>query len=118
MSRVKELKRQVSHDHDIDRPRYLSDNALKALDELAEMASAARDALISKGYRESCDIPACNCGDQWNHGGHAEYRLKEIHDALGDLTNGTTALKVIQGLIQKARSAQESEHGENADDRP
>ncbi len=48
-------------------------------------AEAERDeaerALRSKGYRKSCDIPVCNCGDQWAHGGHAERRLHEFEDA-------------------------------------
>ena len=58
----------------------------------------ARDALIRKGYRKSCDIPACNCGDRWHHGGHAELRLAEIYEALGQLTNGATALTAINTL--------------------
>ena len=57
----------------------------------------AERALISKGYYQSCDIPACNCGDQWTHGGHAEARLREISDAL-PYENGKTLLQQVPQL--------------------
>ena len=57
-----------------------------------------KDILQRKGYRESCDIPVCNCGDQWTHGGDAETRLSEIYDELYPLTNGKVALDAIKQL--------------------
>lgn len=51
----------------------------------------------SRGYRR-CDIPACNCGS-W-HGGHAQQRLQEINDALGN-PNGVTTLKAVQQLVAR-----------------
>ncbi|MFN3075360.1 MAG: hypothetical protein ABT940_00490 [Alphaproteobacteria bacterium] len=54
--------------------------------------------LYRKGYRKSCDIPACNCGDQWNHGGNAEERLRELHDAL-PYVNGKTLLTIVKELV-------------------
>lgn len=56
-----------------------------ALVEQDERLRRAESALRHHGYRESCDIPACNCGDQWMHGGHAEARLSEIREKLDDL---------------------------------
>lgn len=50
----------------------------------AERLAIAERALVNHGYRKSCDIPACNCGNQWTHGGHAVARLSEIDDATGD----------------------------------
>lgn len=67
---------------------------------LAEMEWAknnAESALYRHGYKQSCDIPACNCGDQWNHGGHAAERLREISDAL-PFENGKTILQRVQQL--------------------
>ena len=58
----------------------------------------AESALRHHGYRESCDIPACNCGDQWMHGGHADARLREIRDELGELANGKTILRAVKDL--------------------
>jgi hypothetical protein len=57
-------------------------------------------ALQSKGYRKSCDIRACNCGDQWNHGGHAEERLRELRDAL-PYVNGKTLLTIATDLVEE-----------------
>lgn len=62
-----------------------------------EMEEAER-ALIRKGYRKQCDIPACNCGPQWNHGGHAEARLNEIDEVL-PWVNGQTILMRVDNLV-------------------
>lgn len=64
----------------------------------------AVDALRRHGYRESCDIPACNCGDQWNHGGHAAERLRELADVLYE--NGKTPLQVAKGLVDRLDKVQ------------
>ena len=56
----------------------------------------AEDFIASRGYRR-CDIPACNCGT-W-HGGHAEVRLRELAEALGELTQGKTILGAVQALL-------------------
>jgi hypothetical protein len=64
---------------------------------LLERLDMAERALLSKGYRRSCDIPACNCGDQWNHGGHASERLREIREAL-EPNNGETLLDCAKRL--------------------
>lgn len=85
--------------------------ARRAEDAEAELAKVERrrdvaeSALSHAGYRRSCDIPACNCGDQWGHGGHANERLREIYEALGDLTNGRTALKAIELLVAELDAA-------------
>ena len=50
-------------------------------DDLRDRVASAESALSRKGYRRSCDIPACNCGDSWAHGGYADTRLREILDA-------------------------------------
>jgi len=55
----------------------------------------AMDWIARKGYRR-CDTPACNC-PYW-HGGHAETRLSEIYEQLGELTQGKTALQAIDTL--------------------
>ncbi len=34
---------------------------------LIERMETAEHRLMSLGYRRTCDIPACNCGDQWAH---------------------------------------------------
>jgi hypothetical protein len=39
--------------------------------------NAAEQALRRYGYRHSCDIPACNRGDQWGHGTVTQ-RLDEL----------------------------------------
>lgn len=46
-----------------------------------------RDFMQRAGYRP-CDIPQCNC-DLWHHG-HADERLRELSDELGDLVQGQT----------------------------
>jgi hypothetical protein len=42
---------------------------------------------------------ACNCGDRWAHGGHADLRLRELSDALGDRRQGLTLLGAVEVLI-------------------
>jgi len=72
-------------------------------DKIAELQTkleTARYALLSNGYKEHCDIMACNCGDQWNHGGHAMDRLNEIDEAL-PYENGSTILKRVQKLVDR-----------------
>lgn len=59
----------------------------------------AESALLRHGYRKSCDIPACNCGDQWSHGGHAADRLREISDEIGE--NGFTLLAAARRLNER-----------------
>jgi hypothetical protein len=72
------------------------------VEDLRTRLAAAEDALLRKGYRRSCDIPACNCGDQWAHGGHAEERLHELSETAGELTQGKTLLTVLRELIAAA----------------
>lgn len=76
--------------------------------EVAARENAER-ALLRKGYRKSCDIPACNCGDQWTHGGHAEQRLYEIREALihnDAIRNGETILADVVHLAVRAEKAE------------
>lgn len=65
---------------------YMQGYALAAIaahdSQAARERDIAEDALLRRGYRKSCDIPACNCGDQWTHGGHANARLYEVSEAL------------------------------------
>jgi hypothetical protein len=68
------------------------------LTQLRADLQAAETALQAHGYRKSCDIPACNCGEQWMHGGRAEARLQEILDALGVL-QGKTMLAAVESLV-------------------
>ena len=73
-------------------------------DRLKNELHIAEFALVSKGYRKSCDIPACNCGDQWNHGGHAMERLLEISDVLTEndvRRNGKTILQDVICVIRE-----------------
>lgn len=56
-----------------------------ALEQEKERADIAEAALLRHGYRKSCDIAACNCGDQWSHGGHAERLCGELKDMIDDL---------------------------------
>ncbi len=62
--------------------------------DLRERLDIAERALIGHGDRQSCTaFAACNCGDQWNHGGLARERLGEIDDATRDYyQNGETLL--------------------------
>jgi hypothetical protein len=75
----------------------------------AERLAAAEHRLTSAGYRRSCDIPACNCGDSWTHGGHANERLREISEALGERTQGRTILAAVQDLIARTPEAGDGE---------
>jgi len=74
----------------------------------AELATAEY-ALRSKGYRKSCDISACNCGDQWSHGGNADARLRELsselHRSPVDM-NGKTLLAGLSELVERAEKAE------------
>jgi len=84
----------------------IAEATLQAKD--AEIAKL-RDILSRKGYRESCDIPACNCGNQWVHGGHAETRLSEIYEELYPLTNGKIALDAIKELRDALATAEQKQ---------
>jgi hypothetical protein len=75
--------------------------------ELREERDRAEDALRHHGYRKTCDIPACNCGDQWFHGGNASMRLMEIADELGERTQGKTILQALKELEQSLATARE-----------
>ena len=68
---------------------------------LRERLEVAERALLRHGYRSECDIPACNCGRQWSHGGNAATRLSEISHALGGRQNGRTLLAAIEELVAK-----------------
>lgn len=76
-----------------------SDELLRKATDRVEKAEAA---LERKGYRKSCDISACNCGDQWTHGGHAEQRLYELREAFeqaGIDLNGKTLLTALCSVL-------------------
>lgn len=77
----------------------LADAALRR--RLEAYNAKLRDVLARKGYRESCDIPACNCGDEWAHGGYAETRLREIGDLLGLRTQGVTLADAVKRLVEQ-----------------
>lgn len=64
--------------------------------------------LEADGYRERCDIPACNCGDQWAHGGYAHQRLREISDALEGRDNGATILAAVEQLMRDERALRDA----------
>lgn len=74
---------------------------------LQEDLEIAERALRSKGYRKECDIPACNCGPQWNHGGHADQRLREISDAL-PYVNGATILQRVKQQAKEIETMREA----------
>ena len=65
-----------------------------------EELDLAERSLRNNGYRKTCDIAACNCGDQWHHGGHANERLREIDDALPYM-NGKTILQRVEGVVEQ-----------------
>jgi len=77
--------------------------------ELKAELAAAEYALRSKGYRKSCDISACNCGDQWSHGGNADARLRELsselHGSPVDM-NGKTLLAGLSELVERTEKAE------------
>jgi hypothetical protein len=78
--------------------------ALDDIDRLSAELVTAERALLRHGYRKSCDIPACNCGDQWNHGGHAAKRLAEI-DGVLEYANGKTILQRVEILRAQLTAA-------------
>lgn len=86
-------------------------------DDDAEELQNARWFLEAHGYRR-CDIAACNC-PYW-HGGNAERRLLEIHDAIVDAghdINGITILGGVQAILSdyermRAELAMRQAHGE------
>lgn len=81
-----------------------------AIAELRERLDIAERALLGHGYRKSCGIAACNCGDQWNHGGRARERLDEIDDATRDYyQNGETLLARVKRIV--AELAMERSNG-------
>jgi hypothetical protein len=81
----------------------------QATADLRAQLETAEHALRSKGYRKSCDIPACNCGDQWTHGGHAAERLSELsselHGSPVDM-GGKTLLAGLTELIERLEKAE------------
>jgi hypothetical protein len=92
--------------------RISNDTGRKAAAELRRLhgeLATAEYALRSKGYRKSCDIPACNCGDQWSHGGNADARLRELsselHGSPVDM-NGKTLLAGLSELVERAEKAE------------
>jgi hypothetical protein len=102
------------------------DDVLSLLDRIAQAErerDAAEDSLRRRGYRKSCEIPACNCGDQWNHGGYADQRLGEIRAALDDspidlegktLLTGVKELSAMAGERDDAHTAQRAAETELA----
>lgn len=64
--------------------------ALQPFDRLARF-------IEQRGYRR-CDIPACNC-DSFHHG-HAETRLREISDILGERTQGVTLCTAVANVVE------------------
>jgi hypothetical protein len=81
----------------------------QATAELRAELATAEYALRSKGYRKSCDIPACNCGDQWSHGGNAEARLRELSSELDGSPvdmNGKTLLAGLSELVERTEKAE------------
>lgn len=81
----------------------------QATADLRERLEVAEYALRSKGYRKSCEIAACNCGDQWAHGGNAEARLRELSSELNGSPvdmNGKTLLTGLTELIERAEQAE------------
>jgi hypothetical protein len=90
--------------------------AITDLQEALERLQTAESALRGHGYRRSCDIPACNCGDQWNHGGHAAERLREIDEAL-PYYDGATILQRLQRVLAAADCGGTSWAAQRADER-
>jgi len=76
-------------------------------------ADHLRDILRRKGYRERCDIPACNCGEhEWNHGGHASDRLREICNELSSEMQGRTVLDAVRFVLSERDAALAKKGGE------
>lgn len=104
-AQIDELKKQVAEYVCVEMER----DQLKAeLEQCQDELRIAERALRGKGYRKSCDIPACNCGDQWNHGGNADTRLREISDAL-PYVNGKTILARVQDVVEALAQATQRE---------
>ncbi len=78
-------------------------NEFLEIAQLKQERNGLRLILQRKGYQENCDIAACNCGNQWNHGGHASNRLHEIADLVR--TNGETLLGSIERIIAERDAA-------------
>lgn len=99
------------------REAQLSEEIVRDYEDL----KTAESALRHHGYRKSCDIPACNCGDQWMHGGHADSRLREIREELGEHVDGQTLISAVRLLVAEAEGAErlaitnERQAHENAD---
>lgn len=77
-----------------------------ALECLREEAAKRREFMDWRGYRR-CDVAACNC-NSW-HGGHAEQRLHEAHEAVaeaGGSTNGVILTDAIINLGTRALAAE------------
>jgi uncharacterized small protein (DUF1192 family) len=90
-------------------PADVADPAAAELRRLHAELATAEYALRSKGYRKSCDISACNCGDQWSHGGNADARLRELsselHGSPVDM-NGKTLLAGLSELVERTEKAE------------
>lgn len=56
------------------------------------------DFIESRGYRR-CDILACNCNSF--HRGHAETRLRELSELLGNRVQGRTLLEAVGDLLNE-----------------
>ena len=57
----------------------------------------AENRLISEGYSRECNIPACNCGNRWAHGGRALRQLSAIADIVPH--DGVSLLDAVQKLV-------------------
>jgi hypothetical protein len=91
-------------DYDADR-RVLIKEQRAEIELLRSDLRNTEGVLWREGYKKECDIPACNCGPQWNHGGHAEERLREISDAL-PCVGGATILQRVELLKAQLATAQ------------
>lgn len=75
-------------------------------DEWKAFALKCHDFIEMRGYRY-CDIMACNC-NEW-HEGHADRRLQELREALGDLTQGGTILGAVEKLLESCARSYEGQ---------
>ncbi|MDH3637911.1 MAG: hypothetical protein OES09_05545 [Gammaproteobacteria bacterium] len=91
----------VGLDEPIERCRFDINAIADRLHETQTAMEVAEYRLRSAGYRKTCNIPACNCGDIWGHGGHANKRLREISEALEGRDNGGTILKAVEELMRE-----------------